>query len=144
MIHQAAANDDLAKVSKLLDSGVEVSGHDKSLHTALHRAIINDSSTVVQLLLSRRANTSLRDNGTFDEPDGFTPAKSAARLNAIAAMQELIAHRVNIESSSAVFLAARENHLDMLSLLLDKSPGSMSDASHQRAITDALRVLAKN
>jgi ankyrin repeat protein len=143
-IHQAAADDDLARVSELLDSGVEVNGRNESLQTALHRAIINDNSTMVQLLLSREAGTSLRDNGTFDEPDGFTPVESAARLNAIAAMQELIAHGVNAEFSSAVFLAARENHLDMLRLLFDKSSGSMSDASRQRAIADALRVSAKN
>lgn len=143
-IHQAAANDDLAEVSELLDSGVEVNGRDESLRTALHLAILNDSSKMVQLLLSRGADTSLRDNGTFDEPDGLTPVESAARLNAIAAMQELIAHGVDIESSSTVFLAARENHMDMLRLLWDKSSGSMSDTSHQRAFADALRVSAKN
>lgn len=143
-IHQAAANNDLAKVSELLDSGVDVNGRDESLQTALHQAIINDSSAMVQLLLSRGADTSLRDNGTFDEPGGFTPVESAARLNAIAAMQELIAHGVDTESSSALFLATRENHMDMLCLLFDKSSGSMSDASHQRAIADALRVSAKN
>lgn len=34
--------------------------------------------------------------------------------------------------------------MDMLRLLFDKSLGSMSDASHQRAIADALRVSAQN
>ncbi|KAH7346044.1 hypothetical protein BKA66DRAFT_433410, partial [Pyrenochaeta sp. MPI-SDFR-AT-0127] len=104
-IHQAAANDDLAK----------------SLHTALHWAILNNSSTMVQLLLSRGADASMRDNGTVDDSDGFTPVESAARLNAIAAMKEFIVHGVDPESSSAVYLAARENHMDMLRLLFDKT-----------------------
>lgn len=143
-IHQAAANDDLAKVYDLLADGVEINSRDHSLHTALHRAIRNNSSKMVQLLLSHGADTSLRDNGTVDDPDGFTPVESAACLNAIAAIQELIAHGVDIETSSAVYLAARENHLDMLRFLFDKTSSSMSDVSHRRAIADALRASAKN
>ncbi|KAH6852779.1 hypothetical protein B0T12DRAFT_326853, partial [Alternaria alternata] len=82
-------------------------------------AIRNDSSSMVQLLLSRGADTSLRDNWANDEPDGFIPVETAARWNAIAAMQELIAHGVDLESSKAVFLAARENHMDMVRLLFE-------------------------
>jgi ankyrin repeat protein len=143
-IHQAAVSGDLAKVSDLLDGGVDINSRDESLQTALHCAIRNDSSSMVQLLLSRGADTSLRDNGTFDEPDGFIPVETAARCNAIAAMQELIAHGVDFESSKAIFLAAKENHMDMLRLLFEKISGSLLDTLHRRAIADALRVSAKN
>ncbi len=143
-IHQAAVSDDLAKVSDLLDGGVDINSRDESLRTALHCAIRNDNSSMVQLLLSRGADTSLRDIGTFDEPDGFIPVELAACWNAIAAMQELIAHGVDFESSRAIFLAARENHMDMLRLLFEKIPGSLLDTLHRRAIANALRVSAKN
>ncbi|OWY42169.1 uncharacterized protein AALT_g1922 [Alternaria alternata] len=143
-IHQAAVSDDLAKVSDLLDGGVDINGRDESLQTALHCAIRNDSSSMVQLLLSRGADTSLRDIGTFDEPDGFIPVETAACWNAIAAMQELIAHDVDFGSSKAIFLAARENHMDMFRLLFEKVSGSLLDTPHRRSIADALRVSAKN
>ncbi|CAN9240193.1 unnamed protein product [Alternaria sp. RS040] len=143
-IHQAAGSGDLAKVSDLLDGGVDINGRDESLRTALHCAIRNDSSSMVQLLLSRGADTSLRDNWANDEPDGFIPVETAARWNAIAAMQELIAHGVDLESSKAVFLAARENHMDMVRLLFEKLSGSLLDTLHRQAIADALRVSAKN
>ncbi|RYN22610.1 hypothetical protein AA0112_g9853 [Alternaria arborescens] len=143
-IHQAAVSNDLAKVSDLLDGGIDINGRDESLRTALHCAIRNDSSSMVQLLLSRGADTSLRDNLAYDEPDSFIPVETAACWNAIAAMQELIAHGVDFESSKAVFLAARENHLDMLRLLFEKVSGSLLDTTHRRAIADALRVSAKN
>jgi ankyrin repeat protein len=143
-IHQAAASGDLAKVSDLLDGGVDINSRDESLRTALHFAIRNDSSSMVQLLLSRGADTSLRDNWAYDEPDSFISVETAACWNAIAAMQELIAHGVDFESSKAVFLAARENHMDMLRLLFEKFSGSPLDTLHRRAIADSLRVSAKN
>lgn len=143
-IHQAAGSGDLAMVSDLLDGGVDINGRDESLQTALHCAIRNDSSSMVRLLLSRGADTSLRDNGTFDEPDGFVSVETAARCNAVSAMQELIAHGVDVESSKAIFLAARENHMDMLRLLFKKISGRLLDKLHRRAIADALRVSVKN
>lgn len=142
-IHQAAANDDLTVVSDLLDGGVDVNIRDESLCTALHYAVRNNSSAMVQLLLLRGADTSLRDNGTVDEPDGFTPVENAARLNMMAAMQELIVHAVDIESSNAIHLAAREDHMDILHLLFDKI-SSNSGVSHRQAVADALRESAKN
>jgi ankyrin repeat protein len=72
-IHQAAAEDGLAVVSNLLDSGLDSNGRDQSLYTALYWAIRNNSSKMVQLLLSRQADASLRDNQTLDDPNGFAP-----------------------------------------------------------------------
>jgi ankyrin repeat protein len=141
-IHQAAANDDLAKVSQFLDGGVDVNGRDQACQTALHRAICNDSSTMVRLLLSRGADTSLRDDWDPDWPDGFTPVENAARLDARAAMQELLAHGVNVEASDAVYFAARENHAKMLKLLFDTTESSMSDVARQQGLAIALRESA--
>jgi ankyrin repeat protein len=141
-IHQAAANDDLARVSQLLDGGVDVNGRDQARQTALHQAIYNDSSTMVRLLLSRGADTSLRDDWEPDWPDGFIPVETAAHLNARAAMQELLAHGVNIEASDAVYVAARENHAKMLKLLFDTTESSMSDMPRQQGLAIALRESA--
>ena len=98
----------------------------------------------MQLLLSRGADTTLRDIGTCDEPEGFTPIESAARWNAVAAMEELIAQDIDFKSSRAVFLAARENHMDMVGLLFDNISGNMSEGHNQQAAAGALRVSVKN
>jgi ankyrin repeat protein len=141
-IQQAAANDDLAKVSEFLDSGVDVNSRDKVSKTALYWAICIDSPTIVQLLLSRGADTSLRDGWDPDWPDGFTPVENAARQNSIAAMQELLAYGVDIEASNAVCFAAQENHAEMLRLLFEKTESSMSDVARQQAFATALRESA--
>lgn len=91
-IHQAAANDDVSKVSELLDGGIDFNARDQKLRTPLHSAISNDSAKVVRLLLARGADTTLRDNGTIDDHDGATAMECAAYWNAIAAMQELITY----------------------------------------------------
>jgi ankyrin repeat protein len=143
-IHQAAANNDLAKVSNLLDSGIDINSQDATLQTALHHAIRTNSSAMVHFLLSRDIDTSLRDWGNYDDPEGFTAIEYAACLDAIAAMEELIAHGEEVASSRAVFLAAREGHMDMLRLLFDNKPGKMFDACNQEAVAGALRVSAKN
>ncbi|EAT87350.1 hypothetical protein SNOG_04959 [Parastagonospora nodorum SN15] len=97
-IQQAAANDDLAKVS-----------------------ICDDSSTMVRLLLFRGADNSLRDGWDPDWPDSFTAVENAARLSARATMQELLAHGVNVEDSNAVYFAASESDAEMLKLLFDNT-----------------------
>jgi ankyrin repeat protein len=143
-IYQAGGKDGLARVTELLDSGVEIDDRDESLRTALHWAVINNNSAMVQLLLSHGADTNLRDDGTFDEPEGFTPVESAARLNAISAMQEFIAHGVTILNSKSLCLAAREGHMDMLQLLFNKHSNDTSKGHCLQAIADALCLSAKN
>jgi ankyrin repeat protein len=138
-IQQAAANDDLAKVSKFLDGGVDVNSRDWAHQTALHRAICNDSSTMVRLLLSRGAHTSLRDGWDPDWPEGFTPVENVVLLDARVAMQELLAHGVNVEASDAVYFTAKEKHAEMLKLLFDQPESSMSDVARQQAFSIALR-----
>lgn len=118
-IYQGAADGDLNVVSDLLDGGVDVNIRDELLYAALHCAVYYNKSAMVQLLLLRGADASLRDIGTYDEPDGFTAVENAARLNMIAVMQEFVAYKIDIESSNAVYLAAREDHLDMLRFLFD-------------------------
>jgi ankyrin repeat protein len=68
--HRAATNNDLANVSEFLDARVDVNSRDREGNTALHRVIRNDSSTMVRLLLSRGADTSLRNGWGPDWPDG--------------------------------------------------------------------------
>jgi ankyrin repeat protein len=50
----ATADEDVGRVSNLLDSGLEINTRDPSFSTALHCAIRNNSSAVVHLLLSRK------------------------------------------------------------------------------------------
>jgi ankyrin repeat protein len=143
-LHQAIADNDLSRVTNLLDIRIDINIQDQRLQTALHHAVDANSAPMVQLLLSRGADTTLRDWGTYDEPEGFTPIEIAAQWNSIAAMEELITYGVDFVSSRAVFFAARENHMDMLRLLFDKMPGKMADTPNQQAIAGALRVSAKN
>jgi ankyrin repeat protein len=138
-IHQAAAIDDLARVTEFLDAGVDVNSRDRERKTALYRAVCNDSSTMVRLLLSHGADTSLRDDWDPDWPDGFTPMENAARLNTKAALQELLAHGVEFERSHAVYFAASKNHAEVLKLLLENTEGSMSDSARQQAFAIALQ-----
>jgi ankyrin repeat protein len=100
----------------LLDSGIDINGRDQCLRTALHCAVPNDNPAVVQVLLSRRAGISLRDDGTINEPDGFTLVENDARWNAIGAMRGLIVHGVDVENYRALFLAARGYPIDMFAL----------------------------
>lgn len=140
-IQQAAANDDLAKVSEFIDGGIDVNSRHQG-KTALYHAICNDSSAMMRLLLSRGADTSLRDGWDPDWPDRFTAVENAARLSAKAAMQELLAHGFSVEDSNALYFAACESNAEMLELLFDNAESSMSDAARQHAFAIALRESA--
>lgn len=99
---------------------------------------------MVHLSLSRGADTSLRDNGTSDEPDGFVTVEIAAPWNAIGTIRVFVAHGVVVGNSKALFLAARETNVDVLKLLLDKSSSCIANIYHQQAVADALSASAKD
>jgi ankyrin repeat protein len=120
-IHQAAVSDDLAKVSDLLDGGVDINGRDESLQTALHCAIRHDSSSMVQLLLSRGVDTSLRDIGT------------------LGSLLDTLHRRANAD---ALRVSAKNQNMEMVQLILQRF-GSKRDTDargdyRQSALDNAL------
>ena len=78
-LHQAlriaAAEGDLERVRSLLQAGANPDFLESTGGTALHEAVINRHSAVVELLIEAGADPSIRDS------DGYTPAGRAEQDN---------------------------------------------------------------
>jgi ankyrin repeat protein len=102
-LHDAAAKGDFTEMSRLIDAGYDINARDEDESNPLHCAIGTNNLAVVRLLLSHGADTTLRDLGGSD---GVRDNASmlAARINAIAVMQELIAAGDRIYSHALALL----------------------------------------
>jgi ankyrin repeat protein len=138
-LHTAAGHGDTEEVSRLLDAGSDVNALDYAECTPLHRAIGADSEEVVHLLLTHGADPSLKCLAGSDGLEGDDAALSAARLNAIAAMRELIQNGVSVHSYALAFATSGEN-IEMIKVLLEEHTADFSNMSRQQAIQSALSI----
>ena len=129
----------MTEISRLLDAGSDINARGQSERTPLHHAVQAKDAALVRLLLSRGADASLRYcPEDWDDQDGDDAVICAAGVNAIAAMQELIAYRVQIHSR-ALYYAPACGHMGMVRLLLENTTtGKFSDIGRGQAIENVL------
>jgi ankyrin repeat protein len=119
-------------MSRLIDAGYDINARDEDESTPLNYAIGANNLAAVRLLFSHGADTTLRDLGGSD---GVRDNASmlAARINAIAVMQELIAAGDRIHSHALAFAVMGE-YMAMIRLLLENATGDFSDVARREGI----------
>lgn len=145
-LHKAAAQGDLALMTHLLDSGTDINGRDRGEGTALQRAILNDESLAVRLLISRGADPSLKGSPESDGTDGDDAVTCAARFYKVASMRELIEGGVPIHTGALYhaictdfwYRSVPADDIDMLRLLIEETRGDFAGTSRRRAFEWAL------
>lgn len=121
----AAWDGDTAKVTALLDSGVNINSWDKHKETALMQAVEGDNMAVVNLLLDKGARINLQND------QGDTALIMATQINS-AEMVKLLLDRgadVNLKgnnSPGALGMAAMQGNVEMFNLILAKGPKDVS------------------
>lgn len=131
-MHRAAAQGDVAELSRLLDAGHDIDTRCERDNSALHYAIIADKPEAVRFLLTRGADLNLRGLGGSDGRDGDDAALCAARFERVAVMEVLIACKVGISYDALDFAVVSEN-MDMVRLLVGTMSYDFTDASRVQA-----------
>jgi len=119
----AAGNNQLDEVRKLIDSGVDINGYNKSDKTALYYAVYKSHFKIVEYLLSKGASI----NDTYDGRASIFHI--AVRHSTLPILQELIKHIKNdganlsdLDSgkNTSLHLAVENKKIDMLIYLAQK------------------------
>ncbi len=116
---QAAYNDDLAAVDRLLRAGADPRAANRYGVTPLSAACTNGNAAMVDLLLAAGADV----NAPL--PGGETPLMTAARTGNAAIVKALLVHGADVNAresrggQSAVMWAAAEGHVQVLETLIE-------------------------
>jgi hypothetical protein len=132
-LHVAVETADVATVSSLINSGVDVNSRNAEGSTALHLACSANSSTaehakIVQLLLEAGANPNVAD----DSSD--TPLHVAVSFSRTEVVQQLLQHgakltAANVTGWTPLTLAARLGHTNVLRQLCDHADSSIQNSN---------------
>ncbi|ABK44143.1 Ankyrin repeat-like protein [Magnetococcus marinus MC-1] len=127
-LHNAAINNELACAEALLGSGKgDVDARAEHILTALNMAVIQGHVEMVKLLLEKGADATLADE------DGNTPLHVAAIKNELVCAEALLASgKVDVDargnhSRTALNMAVRKGHVEMVKLLLEKGADPNSE-----------------
>jgi uncharacterized protein len=118
-LHQAAYNEDLAAVKKLIANGAAVNSVNRYGVTALSLAAENGNAAIVEALLAAGANPNTA------RPGGETPLMSASRAGSLAAVVALLKAGADVHAADAQFgqtalmWAAAEGHVDVIERLVE-------------------------
>ncbi len=115
---EAAANDDVEEVTRLLQEGPDINAKDEFGWTALMRGVESGGLGVVKLLLEKGADVNARTGG------GEPALMIAARRDALEVVRLLLENGANVNAKdkgglTALMIAARRGHLGMVEFLLN-------------------------
>ena len=128
----AIKNNDIIAVNNLIKEGVNPNFQDEEGFSPLHRAIENDSSDLVNVLLSYKGiNTEIKLPYEVTSPDGWylggdTPllyASYTGNSQIVSALLNAncnIRARDDIDGAMAIHIAAANEHNDIVNLLIEK------------------------
>jgi ankyrin repeat protein len=137
-LHIAAAQGDLAKLTRLLDAGQDINARSADEDTALLSAVMGDQPSSVRLLLARGADAALRGaQGSDGQEDDAV--QLAARFDRVEVMRALIESGVEIHAGALGF-AVEHRTMDTLRLLSESTTGDFADTPRRQAIECALRA----
>ncbi|NKQ88606.1 ankyrin repeat domain-containing protein [Rhizobium ruizarguesonis] len=117
-LHQAAKDGDIARVTRLLDQGSDLSELDEAGEPALIIASLAGHADVVALFLDRGADIEIRNKG------GLTALHAAAYAGNLEVVKRLVAEgadvndRKNFYQMSPLHGAAEEGHTEVVAFLL--------------------------
>ena len=112
----AAANGDVSEVVQMLEEGVPIDIVDENGFTALGKAVYNNQTDVIQVLLQRRPDVNQRGGG------GLTALHVSAVLNRTHITRALLEHGASTtikddRGQTPIDLARQMNHTEAVLLL---------------------------
>ena len=121
-IWQAALDNDLSRVKKLLNNGCDVNSTDSSGYTALHYAARSNHVDLVKFLISNGAcvNCTTRAGGE-------TPLHRAAYMGNLEVIQLLVSNKGSIfiqnnDGQTCLHKACQQDHYDVVKFILTNEP----------------------
>lgn len=138
---EAVKNNDINRVTQLLDDGADIEQHNPGRPSPLIQAVISDNQEMVNLLLDRGANI---NNSVLIRGGNIYPLLVAVMKNNLP-MAKLLLQRgadPNYGDKKAISMAAAENKFEMVDLLLEAGADiNISDIENSKPLEYAMNKI---